>query len=154
MNWSEKRSAIYTAKKIAALGLAFKPDVDDLRESPAVEVVHLLQGEGATVKAFEPFKLDADLPGVTAVPTLAAALKDADAVILLVNHTELRLLTPEISGMDDPCPDSHRYRQWLGWQRLGRGGVQDIPLGSAKVTLDSEIENQPENVPTCQLGAT
>jgi UDP-N-acetyl-D-mannosaminuronic acid dehydrogenase len=82
-------------KKIAALGLAFKPDVDDLRESPAVEVIHMLQGEGAVVKAFEPFKLDADLPGVIAVPTLAAALQDADAVILLVNHTEMRLLTPE-----------------------------------------------------------
>jgi UDP-N-acetyl-D-mannosaminuronic acid dehydrogenase len=85
----------FHGKKIAALGLAFKPDVDDLRESPAVEVIHLLQGEGATVKAFEPFKPEADLPGVTAVPTLAAALKDADAVVLLVNHTGMRALTPE-----------------------------------------------------------
>ena len=85
----------FHGKMIAALGLAFKPDVDDLRESPAVEVIHLLQGEGATVKAFEPFKPEADLHGVTAVPTLAAALKDADAVVLLVNHTELRSLTPE-----------------------------------------------------------
>ena len=82
-------------KKIAALGLAFKPDVDDLRESPASEVIHLLQKEGAAVKAFEPFKLDADLPGITAVPTLEAALKEADAVLLLVNHTSLRALTPE-----------------------------------------------------------
>jgi UDP-N-acetyl-D-mannosaminuronate dehydrogenase len=69
--------------------------VDDLRESPAVEVVHLLQAEGAIIKAFEPFKPDADLPGITAVPTLAAALMDADAVVLLVNHTELRELTPD-----------------------------------------------------------
>ena len=82
-------------KKIAALGLAFKPDVDDLRESPASEVIHLLQKEGAVVKAFEPFKPDADLPGITAVPTLEAALKEADAVLLLVNHTSLRALTPE-----------------------------------------------------------
>jgi len=82
-------------KKIAALGLAFKPDVDDLRESPASEVIHLLQKEGAAVKAFEPFKPDADLPGITAVPTLEAALKEADAVLLLVNHTSLRALTPE-----------------------------------------------------------
>jgi UDP-N-acetyl-D-mannosaminuronic acid dehydrogenase len=85
----------FHGKKIAALGLAFKPDVDDLRESPAVEVIRLLQAEGATVKAFEPFKSEADLPGVPAVPTLAAALKDADAVVLLVNHTEMHALTPE-----------------------------------------------------------
>src|SRR6185312_4500627 len=38
---------IFHGKKIAALGLAYKPDVDDLRESPAAEVVHLLQKEGA-----------------------------------------------------------------------------------------------------------
>jgi UDP-N-acetyl-D-mannosaminuronic acid dehydrogenase len=82
-------------KKIAALGLAFKPDVDDLRESPASEVIHLLQKEGAAVKAFEPFKPEADLPGITAVPTLEAALKEAEVVLLLVNHTELRAFTPE-----------------------------------------------------------
>ncbi|MCJ7585004.1 MAG: nucleotide sugar dehydrogenase [Anaerolineales bacterium] len=82
-------------KKIAALGLAFKPDVDDLRASPATEVIHLLQKEGAAVKAFEPFKPDADLPGITAVPTLEAALKEAEVVLLLVNHTTLRALTPE-----------------------------------------------------------
>jgi UDP-N-acetyl-D-mannosaminuronic acid dehydrogenase len=82
-------------KQIAALGLAYKPDVDDLRESPAVEVVHLLQKDGALVKAFEPFKPDADLPAVDSVPTLEAALKNADAAILLVNHSELRALTPD-----------------------------------------------------------
>jgi UDP-N-acetyl-D-mannosaminuronic acid dehydrogenase len=82
-------------KQIAALGLAFKPDVDDLRASPATEVIHLLQKEGAAVKAFEPFKPDADLPGIAAVPTLEAALKEAEVVVLLVNHTELRALTPE-----------------------------------------------------------
>jgi len=82
-------------KQIAALGLAFKPDVDDLRAIPATEVIHLLQKEGAAVKAFEPFKPDADLPGIAAVPTLEAALKEAEVVVLLVNHTELRALTPE-----------------------------------------------------------
>ena len=85
----------FHGRKIAALGLAFKPDVDDLRESPAVEVVHLLQDEGAIVKAFEPFKPDADLPGISVVPTLEDALKDTDAVVLMVNHTEFRTLTPE-----------------------------------------------------------
>ena len=81
-------------RKIAALGLAYKPDVDDLRESPAAEVVHLLQKEGAIVKAFEPFKPEG-LPNMDCVPTLEAALKDAEVVVLLVNHTEFRTLTPE-----------------------------------------------------------
>ena len=82
-------------KRIAALGLAYKPDVDDLRESPAVEVVHLLQKEGAVVKAYEPFKPGAQLPGVSAVPSLAEAAAGADALLLLVNHTEFRQLSPQ-----------------------------------------------------------
>jgi UDP-N-acetyl-D-mannosaminuronic acid dehydrogenase len=87
--------ATLAGRKIAALGLAYKPDVDDLRESPAAEVVHLLQKEGAIVKAFEPFKPEADLAGINAVPTLAAALAEAEVVLLLVGHTEFRGLTPE-----------------------------------------------------------
>jgi len=82
-------------RKIAALGLAYKPDVDDLRESPAVEVVHLLQDAGASVKAFEPYKPAAMLRGIQAVPTLADALADAEVVVLLVSHSHFRDLTPE-----------------------------------------------------------
>jgi len=80
-------------KKIAALGLAYKPDVDDLRESPASEVVHLLQREGAKVKAFEPFKLEG-LPGMDMAENLEGVLKDADAIVLLVKHTEFVSLSP------------------------------------------------------------
>ena len=107
-------------RKIAALGLAYKPDVDDLRESPAVEVVHLLQDAGALVKVFEPYKPDSGLPGIDAVPTLEIALADAEAVILLVNHSGLRDLTPEMLKVPHTCPDPNRYGQWLGRQGLGR----------------------------------
>lgn len=81
-------------KKIAALGLAYKPDVDDLRESPAVEVVRLLQKEGAQVKAWEPFKPDADLPGIDMARTRDSALQDADLLLLLVKHTEFSRFDP------------------------------------------------------------
>ncbi len=81
-------------RNIAALGLAYKPDVDDLRESPAVEVVHLLQQAGAQVKAWEPFKPEAHLPGITMASNLQDALQSADAILLLVNHTQFRQLDP------------------------------------------------------------
>lgn len=81
-------------KKIAALGLAYKPDVDDLRESPANEIVHLLQAEGAQVKAWEPFKPDANLPGIHMSLNFEDAIQDADALLLLVNHTEFAKLNP------------------------------------------------------------
>ncbi len=81
-------------KRIAALGLAYKPDVDDLRESPANEVVHLLQYEGAQVKAWEPFKPDAKMDGIHMASSLEDAIKDADALILLVRHTEFAKFDP------------------------------------------------------------
>ncbi len=81
-------------KKIAALGLAYKPDVDDLRESPAVEVIHLLQKEGAIVHAWEPFAPNAKLEGVDMASDLDSALKDADAILLLVSHSQFRTLNP------------------------------------------------------------
>ncbi|HSO12897.1 MAG TPA: nucleotide sugar dehydrogenase [Anaerolineales bacterium] len=82
-------------KKIAALGLAYKPNVDDLRESPAVEVVHLLKKEGALVKAWEPFKPDAGLKGIDMSPNLEDAIRDADAILLLVKHTEFAEFSPD-----------------------------------------------------------
>lgn len=82
-------------KRIAALGLAYKPEVDDLRESPAAEAVILLQQAGAVVRAFEPFKPEADLPGIQTVASLEEALVQADLVILLVNHSEFRAIRPE-----------------------------------------------------------
>ena len=85
-------------KRIAALGLAYKPDVDDLRESPAVEVVHLLQEGGASVRAYEPFRPDADIPGISLAPSLEDALSDADAILLLVGHTQFKTLSPETAA--------------------------------------------------------
>lgn len=82
-------------KKIAALGLAYKPDVDDLRESPATEVVHLLQKEGAHVKAWEPFKPNADMQGIVMAPSLEEALADADLILLLVRHSEFLAMNPD-----------------------------------------------------------
>ena len=81
-------------KKIAVLGLAYKPDVDDLRESPANEVVHILQHNGAQVKAWEPFKPDANMPGIDMASSLEDAINDADAVLLLVKHTEFSKFNP------------------------------------------------------------
>ena len=82
-------------KKIAVLGLAYKPDVDDLRESPANEVVQILQNEGAQVKAWEPFKPEANMPGINMASSLDEALNEADAIVLLVKHTEFSKFNPQ-----------------------------------------------------------
>jgi UDP-N-acetyl-D-mannosaminuronic acid dehydrogenase len=108
-------------KKIAALGLAFKPDVDDLRESPAAEVVHLLQKEGAAVTAFEPFKPEG-LPGIPSVPTLAEAVADADCILLLVHHAQFAALKPADLAALTSCRalvDTRNVWKPSEWQAAG-----------------------------------
>ncbi len=83
-------------KRIAALGLAFKPDVDDLRESPAIEVARQLTQAGAKVRVYEPYKLDAVIPGVFSASTLDEAVAEAEVIILLVGHRELKELDPVV----------------------------------------------------------
>ncbi len=82
-------------KRIGVLGLAFKPDVDDLRESPAIHAAQLLAEAGAVIKAYEPYKVDADIDGITSSASLAQAVADAEVVILLVGHREFKGLKPE-----------------------------------------------------------
>lgn len=81
-------------KQVTVLGLAYKPDVDDLRESPAVEVAHRLAESGASVTAFEPFKPDFILPGVLMTTSVEEAVNQAEIIVLLVNHTEFRRIDP------------------------------------------------------------
>ena len=81
-------------RRIAALGLAYKPNVDDMRESPAIEVARLLSHAGAEVTAHDPFKPDFQLDGIKTVFTLEAALKDAELILLLVGHKTLKDLNP------------------------------------------------------------
>jgi UDP-N-acetyl-D-mannosaminuronic acid dehydrogenase len=81
-------------RAVAALGLAYKPEVDDLRESPAIEVARQLAAGGARVATFEPRAVEAAAPGCVAAPSLEAALKDAEAIVLLVDHRAFVDLDP------------------------------------------------------------
>src|SRR5204862_6682940 len=82
-------------RTIGVLGLAFKPNTDDLRESPAVEIIHLLKSEGARVRAYDPAAMEAAgtlLPGVELCSDAYDAAANADAVILMTPWSEFRRL--------------------------------------------------------------
>jgi len=74
--------------KILVLGAAYKPDIDDLRESPSLDVIHLLEQKGALVDYHDPYiphihQDDWDMDSVT---DLNSALSSSDCVVIVTNH--------------------------------------------------------------------
>ena len=116
-------------KHIAALGLAFKPDVDDLRESPAIEVIKLLTQAGALVRGYEPNKVDANIPGIAVMSTLEETVAEADLLVLLVGHREFKELDP--SRLREITPGRLVVDTVSGWedQAWSDAGFRLIRLG-------------------------
>ena len=74
---------------VALLGVAFKPNTDDIREAPSLVLAGRLVAEGAHVRAWDPIAKIDGLAGVEQVDTTAAALAGADAVVLVTEWPEL-----------------------------------------------------------------
>jgi UDPglucose 6-dehydrogenase len=90
------RSALWTlrGKRIGVLGLAFKGETDDIRESPAIDVVEMLLAEGCSIAAYDPAANKRTQEVLPAGPNLRyvddayAAAKDADALLILTDWAE------------------------------------------------------------------
>jgi UDP-N-acetyl-D-glucosamine dehydrogenase len=89
---NERRKSIKGAK-ILILGIAYKKDVDDQRESPALKIISLLQKKGAKISYNDPYvpesKGHRDYPGLglRSIPLSAGMLKRFDAVIIATDHS-------------------------------------------------------------------
>lgn len=75
-------------RKVAVLGLSFKPHTDDVRESPALDIVPLLLEEGAEVACYDPIAGPVDLGTATRCDTVWEALAGASAVVLITEWPE------------------------------------------------------------------
>ena len=77
--------------KIAVLGLAYKPGVDDTRQSPAIKIIGLLEDKGMKLRIFDPF-----IKEKSNVASVEEAIDKADCVLLATNHNSfLKQLSPE-----------------------------------------------------------
>jgi UDP-N-acetyl-D-glucosamine dehydrogenase len=74
---------------VLVMGVTYKPDVNDIRESPALEIIEMLERKGAVVSYADPFapQLSIDGSKLTAVDASAANVGAADCVLILTNHT-------------------------------------------------------------------
>jgi UDP-N-acetyl-D-glucosamine dehydrogenase len=106
--------------KILILGVAYKPNVDDMRESPALDVIHLLQESGADVSYHDPYipVFDHDGLSMASVTELMSAVKKADCTVVITNHK------------------NYDYAAILGAANLivdTRNGLKDLGKNNSKV---------------------
>lgn len=105
INRNQRRRVVYRLRKvlggsladkvIAVLGLSFKPNTDDMREAPGTEIIHLLENEGATVKAYDPQAMEnaaKELPSITLCEDPYQTADGADALILATEWNEFKQL--------------------------------------------------------------
>ncbi|KKK62630.1 hypothetical protein LCGC14_3002400, partial [marine sediment metagenome] len=96
VNKLKKHLGSLVGKQIALLGLAFKPDTDDVREASSVVLAARLQGEGAQVRAYDPVAEDRARELITGAEMCSSALDAADGVDAVVIVTEW----PEFGELD------------------------------------------------------
>ncbi|HEX4805809.1 MAG TPA: UDP binding domain-containing protein, partial [Conexibacter sp.] len=91
----QKHLGSLAGKTIALLGLAFKPDTDDMREASSLVLAARLQADGASVRAYDPIAEEEArrlMPGVEFAPSALEALEGADAAVLVTEWGEFRAL--------------------------------------------------------------
>ncbi|MEC8728054.1 MAG: nucleotide sugar dehydrogenase, partial [Pseudomonadota bacterium] len=85
-------------KQIAILGLAFKPETDDMRESPSLDIIPILIDHGANITAYDPAAMDQARPllpeTVTYCHDAMATIKGADITVILTEWNEFRAISP------------------------------------------------------------
>ena len=94
----EKLVGDLKGKKIGVLGLSFKPETDDMRESPAIEIVHAMIERGATVRAFDPVAMDEAkhyINGIEYASDEYDAIDGADALVIITEWNQFRALDME-----------------------------------------------------------
>jgi UDPglucose 6-dehydrogenase len=82
-------------KTVAVLGLAFKPDTDDVREAPSLTLIPMLQERGASVRAYDPHareNAEPLLPGARWCESALEAVEGADVTVIVTEWNELRAL--------------------------------------------------------------
>jgi UDPglucose 6-dehydrogenase len=137
------------AKRVAVLGLSFKPDTDDMRESPAIDVIQALEERGARVRAYDPVAMEqarAFLPEIEYARDEYAAVEGADALVFMTEWNQFRALdmervfrlmrAPKIADLRNIYqPEAMRE---LGFDYVGVGRGADMTRPTAFEEVEEE----------------
>jgi UDPglucose 6-dehydrogenase len=147
INRDQRRQAIHKLrallggldeKVVGVLGLAFKPNTDDMRQAPSVEVIHLLQSEGAHVRAYDPVAMvnaDLYLHDVTLCQDAYGVAEGSDALVIVTEWNEFKHLSLSrikelmrqpivVDGRNIYDPDQMKALGFV-YQGVGRGYLDE-----------------------------
>lgn len=115
-------------KRVAAWGVTFKARTDDIRMSPAIEIITRLQAEGAQVVASDP-AITADVDGITVVNDPLDACDGADVLVVLTEWDEFRWLDVDEVARRMATPRVVDTRNLLDRNRLRHAGFTAVGVG-------------------------
>jgi UDPglucose 6-dehydrogenase len=148
INKLQKHLGRLRGKRVALLGLAFKPNTDDMREAPSVVLASRLLAEGAEVSAYDPVAKPGELvTGIELSGSVAEAVRDADAVVIVTDWDEFRSLPSEhiresmrnpliIDGRNLLDPEAARAAGFA-YEGIGRASS---PLAALPETAERDAE--------------
>jgi UDPglucose 6-dehydrogenase len=140
------------AKRIAVLGLAFKPNTDDMRDAPSIPLVSALLEQGAAVSAFDPAAMEQAaplLPGIAFAGDSYSAAEGADALVIVTEWDEFRALDLErlartmrgrvLVDLRNVYDRAEAEGAGFHYHGLGRGrnARSDVPRPSAQETSET-----------------
>ena len=115
----------FRGRRVCVLGAAFKPDSDDVRDSPALDIAARIHNEGGEVVVHDPKALvnaESRFPALTYEPELAAALAGAEVVLVLTEWRDYRELDPLAVADVVAAPrilDGRNVLDAAAWQAAG-----------------------------------
>jgi UDPglucose 6-dehydrogenase len=132
-------------RTVALLGLSFKPNTDDLRNAPSVELVDFLRHEGARIRAYDPVAMErarAIMPNVELCPDPYSAAAGADAAVLVTEWAEFRQLdvarlravmrTPVFIDGRNLYEPAEMRAQGFAYAGIGRGHIDEGDIAIAR----------------------
>jgi len=124
-------------KTVAVLGLTFKPNTDDMRESPALDIVPALMKAGITVRAYDPEGMAEAakmIDGLETCESVEAAMTDADALVIITEWNEFQALDPIVIKERLRQPVVVDLRNIFSPADMASAGIRYFSIGRPEAT--------------------
>lgn len=140
----EERMGVLSGKTIGILGLAFKPNTDDLREAKSLEIIEDLQAKGATIRAYDPIVNEEHAKGwlkgnITYCSSAYDAADGSDALVVVTDWNEFKLLNLDKLRANMKQPVVFDGRNIYSPDRMRKCGFEYHSIGRPETAVAAKV---------------